>query len=53
MNHLASLNLLSAHELLQVAFFNPLNLLAINPQSIAPVEALFFDEQRHAFVLHA
>ena len=39
MNHLASLNILDQEELMQVAFYNPLKLIGMSPQELAPVGA--------------
>jgi N-acetylglucosamine-6-phosphate deacetylase len=47
MNHLASLKLLTAEQLLAVGFDNPLKLLGIGPDDIAPGANLSFDETRN------
>ena len=39
MNHLASLNILDQEELMQVAFYNPLKLIGMSPQELAPAGA--------------
>ncbi|MFC1539841.1 N-acetylglucosamine-6-phosphate deacetylase, partial [Candidatus Latescibacterota bacterium] len=49
MNHLASLELLSFDELLQVGFYNPLKLIGIDPESVRPEQELFFDGKKFFF----
>ncbi len=51
MNYLASLNLLSIEELLTVGFFNPLKLIAVNPNSIRTKPGIIFDEEKKLFSL--
>jgi N-acetylglucosamine-6-phosphate deacetylase len=51
MNHLASLKLLTAEQLLAVGFHNPLKLLGIGPDDIAPGTNLSFDEKRNVITL--
>lgn len=51
MNHLASLWLLTAEELVAVGFYNPLKLLGVKPEDISPGEDLTFDEQRNVITL--
>jgi N-acetylglucosamine-6-phosphate deacetylase len=51
MNYLASLNLLAIEELLAVGFFNPLKLIAVNPNSIRTETGIIFDEEKKLFNL--
>jgi N-acetylglucosamine-6-phosphate deacetylase len=50
-NYLASLNLLAIEELLAVGFFNPLKLIAVNPNSIRTNRGIIFDEEKNLFSL--
>ena len=49
MNYLASLNLLSPEELLQVGFYNPLQLIGVKPNQINPLRQLAFDPKELTF----
>jgi len=51
MNFLASLNLLSAEQLVQVGFFNPLKLIGVNANYIKPLVKMLFDEQKNLFII--
>jgi len=48
-NHLASLNLVSPDELIAMSFYNPLKLIAVDPQDIAQGQRICFDEKRNLF----
>ena len=52
MNHLASLELVSLNELLQMGFYNPLRLLKINPNSIPMKTKITFDGNTKKFTLN-
>ncbi|HUV40804.1 MAG TPA: hypothetical protein VMW23_03330 [Sedimentisphaerales bacterium] len=52
MNFLASLNLLSAEQLVQVGFFNPLKLIGVNANDIKPLVELSFDQRKNRFAVH-
>ena len=52
MNHLASLNFLTADELLQVGFYNPLQLIGIEPETVRPKQDIFYDEARSIFIFN-
>jgi len=45
------LNLLAIEELLAVGFFNPLKLIAVNPNSIQTKTGIIFDEEKNLFSL--
>ena len=49
MNHLASLNFLTADELLRVGFYNPLQLIGVDPETIPPDKQIFYNEERSLF----
>jgi N-acetylglucosamine-6-phosphate deacetylase len=49
-NYLASLDLLSQDDLLKVGFYNPLQLINIDPSEIKSPMSLAFDETRHKFL---
>jgi len=46
-NHLVSLGLVGANELVTMFFYNPLRLLGILPNQIPPAERMFFDAKEH------
>ncbi|MHC4423188.1 MAG: N-acetylglucosamine-6-phosphate deacetylase [Planctomycetota bacterium] len=50
-NHLASLNLATIDELIAMAFYNPLNLIKVDPQEIAGGIAISFDQNKKLFYL--
>jgi N-acetylglucosamine-6-phosphate deacetylase len=50
-NHLASLNLTTPDELITMAFYNPLNLIKVDPQEIAGGPTLSFDQNKKLFYL--
>jgi N-acetylglucosamine-6-phosphate deacetylase len=50
MNHLASLGLLSADELLAVGFFNPLSLIGVSPTDIQAESELLWDDSTATFL---
>ena len=50
-NHLASLNLAAPDELIAMAFYNPLNLIKVDPQEIAGGIAFSFDQNKNLFFL--
>jgi len=52
MNHLASVNILSLEELLQLGFYGPLSLLGIDPQSITSPHSLAYDHKTMKFCTH-
>jgi N-acetylglucosamine-6-phosphate deacetylase len=49
MNWLASLNLLTLEELLQVGFYNPLKLIGIEPASLPPGGVVYNDRQNRFY----
>jgi len=49
MNHLASLDILSADELIAMGFHNPLSLIGLAPNDVKPGQAIFFDTERRVF----
>jgi len=49
MNHLASLGILTAEELLAVGFHNPLRLIAAKPADLRAAGAIHYDEQARVF----
>jgi N-acetylglucosamine-6-phosphate deacetylase len=49
MNHLASLGILTAEELLAVGFHNPLRLIAAEPADLRAEGAIHYDEQARVF----
>jgi N-acetylglucosamine-6-phosphate deacetylase len=49
MNHLASLGILTAEELLAVGFHNPLRLIAAKPADLRAEGAIHYDEEARAF----
>ncbi len=51
MNFLTSLNLLSAEQLVQIGFFNPLKLIDLNANYIKPLVEILFDEQKNCFAI--
>jgi N-acetylglucosamine-6-phosphate deacetylase len=51
MNFLASLGILRFEELLQVGFYNPLNLIGIDPSDVAATAPIFFDSDEKRFHL--
>ncbi|MBN2377644.1 MAG: hypothetical protein JXD22_14695 [Sedimentisphaerales bacterium] len=51
MNYLASLKLVSTHELLMMGFENPLNLIALDAASVAQEQRLHFDENQARFYM--
>ena len=51
MNHLASLKLMSADELVEAGFYNPLRLIGIDSHHIVSFRSVFLDEERGVFSL--
>ncbi|UCE99776.1 MAG: amidohydrolase family protein [Planctomycetota bacterium] len=51
MNYLASLNLVTADELIAMGFYNPLRLISVNAKHIAKGRPICFDEKRNLFYL--
>ncbi|MCD6288091.1 MAG: N-acetylglucosamine-6-phosphate deacetylase [Candidatus Hydrogenedentes bacterium] len=51
MNYLASLDLLSPADLIEVGYFNPLRLIGVDPQSVRSVANLSFDANTRKFVI--
>jgi N-acetylglucosamine-6-phosphate deacetylase len=49
MNHLASLNLVSSDELVTMGFYNPLKLIGLDADDVAPGRGIWFDEKRRVF----
>jgi len=52
MNHLASLELVSLNDLLQMGFYNPLKLLKINPDAIPGNKSLTYKKENQTFQLN-
>ena len=50
-NHLASLNLVTPDELIDMAFYNPLKLINVDAGDIAKGRPLCFDEKRSLFYI--
>jgi len=50
-NHLASMNLADIDELIAMAFYNPLNLIKVDPREIAGGPTLSFDQNKKLFYL--
>ena len=48
-NHLASLNLVSNDELVAMGFYNPLKLIGLDADDVAPGRDIRFDEKRRVF----
>lgn len=53
MNYLASLHLVGLDELVAIGFHNPLRLIGLGPDDVAPVRDVRFDRQREVFYLEA
>ena len=53
MNHLASLHLVGPDELIAMGFGNPLRLIGLGPDDVAPAQNVRFDRQREVFYLEA
>ena len=51
MNHLASLDLVSPDELVAMGFYNPLKLIGLGPEDVAPGRNIRFDEENKVFCL--
>jgi hypothetical protein len=51
MNHLASLDLVSADELVAMGFTNPLGLIGLGPDDVGRGRDIYFDEERKVFYL--
>jgi N-acetylglucosamine-6-phosphate deacetylase len=51
MNHLASLELVGANELLAMGFDNPLSLIGLGPNDVAQGRDIRFDKERKIFYL--
>lgn len=51
MNHLASLGVLSAEELLEIGFFNPLRLIGVDPAAIPVDSDLLYDDDSATFYM--
>jgi len=49
MNHLASLDLVSKDELVAMGFYNPLKLIGLDADDVAPGRDIRFDEKRRVF----
>ena len=49
MNHLASLDLLSADELVGMGFYNPLKLIGLTPKDVAQASDVRYDKERRVF----
>ncbi len=49
MNHLASLNLASTDELIEMGFYNPLKLIGLKPEDVASEQDIYFDEKHPVF----
>jgi N-acetylglucosamine-6-phosphate deacetylase len=50
-NHLASLNLVGNDELVAMGFYNPLKLIGLDADDVAPGRDIWFDEERRAFYM--
>jgi len=51
MNHLASLKFLTADELVQVGFYNPLRLIGLEPEHTESLQTILYDEEKGIFSL--
>ncbi|OHB79943.1 MAG: hypothetical protein A2Z25_07665 [Planctomycetes bacterium RBG_16_55_9] len=51
MNHLASLDLVGANELVAMGFHNPLKLIGLGPDDVGRGREIYFDEKNKAFHL--
>ena len=51
MNHLASLDLVSPHELIAMGFYNPLRLIGLGPDDVGQGRDIYFDEASKTFHL--
>jgi N-acetylglucosamine-6-phosphate deacetylase len=49
MNHIASLNLFSLEELIDLGFYNPLQLIGISPSSIPTIKLIEYDYTTQRF----
>lgn len=49
MNHLASLDLVSSNELVAMGFYNPLKLIGLGPDDVAPGHDVYYDKENKAF----
>jgi N-acetylglucosamine-6-phosphate deacetylase len=49
MNHLASLNLVDNDELVAMGFYNPLELIGVDADDVAPGRDIWFDEKHQLF----
>ncbi len=52
MNMLASLNLLELDDLINVGFYNPLQLIGVDPRIISSAISLYFDNDKSLFYLN-
>lgn len=51
MNFLASLELLTPEDMLQLGLYNPLRLLGIDPATVKGQTSLHYDESKHQFII--
>jgi N-acetylglucosamine-6-phosphate deacetylase len=50
-NHLASLHLVGPDELIAMGFYNPLKLIGLGPDDVAPAQNVWLDREREVFYL--